>query len=278
MTTVDLDRVAAVLAEVAEAEILPRWRNLASGDIREKTGPNDLVTVADEAAERAIAARLPALAPGSILIGEESVEGDPALLDLLKGDRPVWIVDPIDGTKNFAEGSDRFAVMVALVERDVTVAAAIYEPVTGRALLAERGGGAERVERDGGRTRLRVAEPAGLDAMEGSLNFRFIPDEAVRKSVRANADALLPKRHHRRGCAAYDYRKLVTGEWHFAFYWKNMPWDHAPGLLLHAEAGGYSARFDGRPYRASELTGGILATPDEVSWREFRGAVMAPIG
>ncbi len=277
MTTVDLDRVAAVLAEVAEAEILPRWRNLAAGDIREKTGPNDLVTVADEAAERAIAARLPDLLPGSILIGEESVESDPALLDLVKGDRPVWIVDPIDGTKNFAEGSDRFGVMVALVEREVTIAAVIYEPVTGRALMAEAGGGAELVTRDGGRTRLRVADPAGLDVMEGSFNFRFIPDEDVRKAVRANADTLLPKRHHRRGCAAYDYRKLVTGEWHFAFYWKNMPWDHAPGLLIHQEAGGYSARFDGRPYRASELTGGILATPDEAGWREFRSRVMAPI-
>ena len=218
MTTVDLDRVAAVLAEVAEAEILPRWRNLGTGDIREKTGPNDLVMVADEAAERAIGARLPDLLPGSIQIGEEAVERDPGLLDLVKGDRPVWIVDPIDGTKNFAEGSDRFGVMVALVEREVTIAAVIYEPVTGRALMAEAGGGAELVTRDGDRRRLRVADPAGLDTMEGSFNFRFIPDEGIRKAIRANAEDLLPKRHHRRGCAAYDYRKLATGDWHFAFY------------------------------------------------------------
>lgn len=276
MTTVDLDRVARVLADVAAEEILPRWRNLAQGDVREKTGPNDLVTVADEAAERALAARLPALVPGSILIGEESVERDPGLLALLQGDAPVWIVDPVDGTKNFAEGSDRFAVMVALVERDRTVAAAIYEPVTGRALLAEHGGGAEMVE-DGGRRRLRVAEAAGLDIMEGSLNFRFIQDEDVRKAVRANADAVLAKRHYRRGCAAYDYRMLAAGEWHFAFYWKNMPWDHAPGLLIHAEAGGHSARLDGRPYRASELTGGILAAPDADAWQALRAAVFAPI-
>lgn len=278
MTTVDLDRVAQVLAEVADAEILPRWRNLADGEIREKTGPNDLVTVADEAAERALAARLPDLLPGSILIGEESVEHDRSLLDRLKEDRPVWIVDPVDGTKNFAEGSDRFAVMVALVEHDAMVAAAIYEPVTGRVLLAEHGGGAEMVENGGLRTRLRVAEPAGVDAMEGSFNFRFIPDETIRKAVRARADELLEKRHYRRGCAAYDYARLATGDWHFAFYWKNMPWDHAPGLLIHREAGGYSARFDGRPYRPSELAGGILATPDETTWRTFRETVLAPIG
>lgn len=276
MTTVDLDRVTQVLAEVAAEEILPRWRNLAQGDVREKTGPNDLVTIADEAAERALAARLPSLVPGSILVGEESVERDPRLLDLLKGDAPVWIVDPIDGTKNFAEGSDRYAVMVALVERDHTIAAAIYEPVTGRVLLAEHGGGAEMVE-DGRRSRQRVAAAAGLDTIEGSLNFRFIPDEDVRKAVRANADTVLTKRHHRRGCAAYDYRMLAAGAWHFAFYWKNMPWDHAPGLLIHAEAGGYSGRLDGRPYRASELTGGILAATDAETWRTLREAVFGPI-
>ncbi len=278
MTTVDLDRVARMLAEVAEQEIMPRWRNLAAGDVREKTGPNDLVTVADEAAEKALAARLPGLLPGSILIGEEAVEHDRGLLDLLSGERPVWIVDPIDGTKNFAGGSDRFGVMVALVDRDALVAAAIYEPVTGRALLAEHGGGAELVERDGTRTRLRVAGAVGLDAMEGTLNFRFIPDEDVRKAVRARADEVLPGRHHRRGCAAYDYRMLVTGEWHYAFYWKNMPWDHAPGLLIHAEAGGYARRLDGRAYRPSELAGGLLVAPDEDGWQALRQAVLDPIG
>lgn len=282
MTTVDLDRVAQLLAEVADQEILPRWRNLATGEVREKTGPNDLVTVADEAAERALAARLPDLLPGSVVLGEESVERDRGLLGLLSEHRPVWIVDPVDGTKNFAEGNDRFAVMVALVDQDTTLAAAIYEPVTGRVLLAERGGGAEIVERAGERagtrTRLRVAAPAGLNVLEGSLNFRFIPDEDIRKAVRARADAVLPKRHHRRGCAAFDYRMLATGEWHFAFYWKNMPWDHAPGLLIHAEAGGHAARLDGRAYRPSELDGGILAAPDAAGWHELREAVLGPIG
>lgn len=278
MTTVDLDRVAQVLAEVAEQEIMPRWRNLAAADVREKTGPNDLVTVADEASERALAARLPGLLPGSILIGEEAVEHDRSLLDRLREDRPVWIVDPIDGTKNFAEGRDRFGVMAALVDCDAMVASAIYEPVSGRVLLAERGGGAELVERDGTRTRLRVAPAAGLDVLEGSLNFRFIPDEDIRKAVRGKAEDLLPKRHHRLGCAAYDYRKLATADWHFAFYWKNMPWDHAPGLLIHAEAGGYARRLDGREYRPSELAGGLLVAPDADSWQELRSTVLAPIG
>src|SRR3546814_20167021 len=80
MTTVDLERVAQVLADVAEQEVLPRWRNLAQGEVREKTGPNDLVTIADAAAERALAARLPALVPGSVLVGGGGVERDAGLL------------------------------------------------------------------------------------------------------------------------------------------------------------------------------------------------------
>src|SRR3546814_16168278 len=87
-------------------------------------------------------------------VGEEGVERDAGLLGLLQGDAPVWIVDPIDGTKNFAEGSERFAIMVALVERDRTLAAAVYEPVTRHVLLAEPSGGAEMVQ-DGRRRRLQ---------------------------------------------------------------------------------------------------------------------------
>ncbi|NQW11562.1 MAG: inositol monophosphatase [Alphaproteobacteria bacterium] len=275
MTTVDLDRVAGVLAEVAEAEILPRWRNLAEADIREKTGPNDLVTVADEAAEAALAQRLPGLLSGSILIGEESVEKDPALLKRLDGDAPVWIVDPVDGTKNFAEGSDRFCVMAALVHRGETVAAAIHQPVEGRTAVAAKGEGAWMLS-NAGRQRLRVAAPAGLDTMEGSFNFRFFP-EVVRLPMRERANTLLGNRHYRRGCAGYDYIQLAIGRWHYAVYWKNMPWDHAPGLLIHAEAGGVSGRIDGRPYKARELTGGIIAAVDDAGWHALRDEVVGDV-
>src|SRR3546814_16342145 len=121
--------------------------------------------------------------------------------------------------------------MVALVERDRTLAAAIYEPVTRHVLLAEQGGGAELVE-DGRRRRLQVAEPAGLDVMQGSLSFRFIPDETIRKDVRAHADAVLPGRHYRRGCAAYATPMPAAAEWHLANSSKTMPWAHAPRPLI----------------------------------------------
>jgi fructose-1,6-bisphosphatase/inositol monophosphatase family enzyme len=68
---------------------------------------------------------------------------------------------------------------------------------------------------------------------------------------------------------------MVTGQSHFMMHGKNMPWDHVPGCLIHTEAGGYQARFDGRPYRASELEGGLLAAPDKAGWNEL-GAALFP--
>ena len=95
------ESVAAIVAEVAAEELMPRFRHLASGDVRDK-GPGDPVTVADEAAERALTRRLAGLLPGSLVVGEEAASADPAVVDRLSQDNPVWIIDPVDGTTNFA--------------------------------------------------------------------------------------------------------------------------------------------------------------------------------
>lgn len=273
MALVDMDIVAGLLTEVAEAEILPRWRNLADADIRAKTGPNDLVTVADEESEKVLTRRLMEILPGSVVVGEEGVAANPVLMDLLGGSDPVWIVDPVDGTNNFAKGDEKFAVMVALAVADETVASWILEPVTGRTVMAARGEGAEMLSPEG-RSRLRVALSAPLGEMAGSFALRFLPD-AVRQPAREAATETLGH-HYRLGCAGVEYIRLVTGAAHFAFYWKTMPWDHAPGILIHAEAGGHNARAaDGRPYRPSELTGGLLSAPDAASWQALRAG---PVG
>src|SRR5215467_2079228 len=97
----DLARVTALIEETAALEILPRFQKLAAGDIREKT-PGDFVTVADEAAEAHLTPLLAALLPGSLVLGEEAAAADSLLLDRLLGEPAVWVVDPVDGTGNFA--------------------------------------------------------------------------------------------------------------------------------------------------------------------------------
>ena len=76
-------------------------------------------------------------------------------------------------------------------------------------------------------------------------------------------------------CAAYEYRLIVDGHLHFGLHSKLMPWDHAAGELIHREAGGYAARFDGSAYRPSQRAGGILLAPDRDSWHDLHAALIA---
>jgi fructose-1,6-bisphosphatase/inositol monophosphatase family enzyme len=262
------DRVAALMREAAEAIILPRWKALTADEVREKTGPKDLVTIADLESERFLTPALAALLPGSVVLGEEAASADPAMFDRLTGDDPVWIIDPVDGTRNFTQGSRLFCVMVALTWRGVARLGVILDPLGERWAAAEQGGGAEMAGYDGGRIRLSATPPAAPEAMRGSLNFRFL-ESPLKEAMRARADAAVAS-HHRLGCAGHEYLRLAAGEWHFSMHAKNMPWDHVAGLLIHGEAGGHHARFDGRPYRPHELEGGLLAAPDEASWQALR--------
>ena len=137
----DPESVARLIEEAAAEEILPRFRKLAAGDVREKK-PGDLVTIADEETERRLTAALLALEPGSVVLGEEAAAGDPSVLSRLSHGAPVWVIDPIDGTSNFAEGRPYFAVMVAYIRDDEVCAGWIHDPVNGRTAVAEAGEGA----------------------------------------------------------------------------------------------------------------------------------------
>ena len=102
----DSQRVAELMRETAAAELLPRFRNLAKEDIRHKR-PGDIVTVADVASEQRLASGLAKILPGVPVVGEEAAEKDAGLLDLIgRPGESCWIVDPLDGTSNFAAGRE----------------------------------------------------------------------------------------------------------------------------------------------------------------------------
>ena len=100
---IDMDHVSGLIRAAVEAKILPRFRNLAAGDVAQK-GPNDPVTIADIEAEEMLSRLLLETYPGTLVVGEELVSREPATLDALLGDTPVWVIDPVDGTLNFSEG------------------------------------------------------------------------------------------------------------------------------------------------------------------------------
>ncbi len=260
MTVVDLDRVARLIREVAEAEILPRFGRLEDHDAWEKRS-GSVVTVADQAAEKRLEDALLALAPGAVALGEEAAEQDPAIFERLLDDDPVWIIDPVDGTKNFAAGKPDFAVIVAYVAAGETLAGWIHDPVRDHTAMAAAGEGART---DDGDT-LRIAAPAPLAELSGVLGPRLTRHKPFSGRFAAISNS--------KSCGI-DYVRLAAGEVHFAYYRGLKPWDHAAGALLHKEAGGFSACLDGRPYRSCERgVGGLLLAPDRATWQAIADGI-----
>ena len=110
--------VYALMRTAAERAILPHYRSLAAHEIVTKSASDaitDVVTIADHEAEAILGAGLARLLPEASIVGEEAVEADPAVLERL-GDALCWIVDPLDGTNNFAAGKPPFGILIALTE------------------------------------------------------------------------------------------------------------------------------------------------------------------
>ncbi|MFD6415659.1 inositol monophosphatase family protein [Streptomyces sp. NPDC060194] len=239
-----LSDVEAALRAAAAAEIMPRHRQLAAHEVVEKTGPFDLVTVADRGAELHLASALLALLPGSVVVGEEAVHADPGSYDALHGDAPVWVVDPIDGTRQFVRGESGFCTLLALVRRGVVLASWTYAPVRDEMAVAVRGRGA----RLNGVPLARgaVGEPVRV----ATSHPDYTTPEQKRALLRLSVEGVAARPC---GSAGLEYLAVARGESDaVAFDWE-LAWDHAAGLLLVEETGGAHLTLAGAPFR---LTGG----------------------
>ncbi|WP_052851140.1 inositol monophosphatase family protein [Streptomyces avicenniae] len=238
--------VEEAVRAAAEAEIMPRWRRLADDEVMTKSGPHDLVTVADRAAEQRLTRDLTALLPGSVVVGEESFADDPSVYAALAGDAPVWIVDPVDGTRQFVRGETGFGTLVALALRGELLASWTLAPALGRLAYARRGEGAWL---DG--ERLTAGSPAAGKVLDIACSHPDFTTPEQKLALRALwTDGLAPRAC---GAAGLEYLAVASGEVDgLAFSWE-LAWDHAAGLLLVAEAGGVHRTLDGGPFR---LAGG----------------------
>jgi len=246
----DSDKVIQIIHKTAAELITPRFCQLSEGDVREKA-PGDLVTIADVEAEKHLEAELTALMPGSVVVGEEEAEDFPSVLERIKGEAPVWVLDPLDGTRNFAHGRGPFAVIVAYCQGAETLMGWIHDPLSGETVRAEKGQGCWN-----GNKRLKVPVSPPLKDMKGSLS----PNVAKRLSADGPANIT------RVGCVGRDYMDLALGRLDFARYaFRLKPWDHAAGVLIHTEAGGDNALLkENRAYhpdlspKQAEASGEIL--------------------
>ncbi len=231
-----------------------------------------IVTDADIASERALSERLKARLSGITIVGEEAVSDDASILERLADAELAAVIDPVDGTWHFAHGTPMFGSILAIVSGGRTIAGIIHYPVLGDFLVARPGQGAWHVAADGARTRLSVAAPTPVDEMHG-----FIPLHMFEPELRIKLAPRLLKflRVTTWRCSAWEYRMLATGAMSFCLNESLKPWDHAAGVLIHAEAGGHAVTVAGEVYRPTMTEGHLLAAPDERSWHVIREALLA---
>lgn len=250
--------VTDLIRTVARDVVLHHYRQLSAAQIAEKT-PGDLVTDADKESERRLNAGLALILPDASIVGEEAVAADPALIDRVN-DSIAWIIDPIDGTHNYAHGHPPFGMIIALIEQGETVAGWLYDPLAERMCHAVRGGGAyingERV----------TARTSGAPLPVAAISTLFI-EEPRRSAINAAAQGRLTLVDIPR-CAAEQYPRLVLGQNDLTLFERTLPWDHAAGVLFTQEAGGKAARLDGSPYLPGDRRTGMIAAASPRLWDE----------
>lgn len=201
-------------------------------------GLRDISTEADLAAERIVMDLIRADCPGARFCSEETANGP-----LADGDGPVWYIDPLDGTTNYARGLPMWCVSIAMAQRGVVQCGVVYDPLVGDLFAAERGGGATL-----NGARLRVSQRASL--AEATILVDWPRNQTLRERNARMVARLAPlvDSVRSRGCAAQTLCCVAAGWAEAYFQYTLQPWDVAAGVLILEEAGGRVTDLQGRPW------------------------------
>jgi myo-inositol-1(or 4)-monophosphatase len=232
-----LELAVALAREMGE---LQRARFHEPRTIETKSSPIDLVTDVDRACEALLQERLAHARPDDGILSEES-----ASRTSRSGVR--WVVDPLDGTTNYAHGFPHFAVSIGVEVEGARTCGVIFDPLRDELWSAERGGGAFLNGR-----RIRVSATRELGRALLGTGFAYDVHGSADTSLEYFARFIRRARAVRRaGSAALDLAYVACGR--FDGFWELQlhPWDVAAGLLLVEEAGGRTSDLDGGPAPAS---------------------------
>jgi len=273
LTDKQFDQVITLLHQVSDKIIRPYFKRLSSKEIREKN-PGDFVTVADEKSEIFLTENLKKILPNSLVVGEEACENDPSILNLLEGEHEaVWVIDPVDGTYNFAHGRSHFGILLSLVEKGQTTYGWLYDVPGERVAYAIKGEGAylrcpakEQYE-----TRLLFFhQPPALSEMIGQVGG----GQAWHFGSQLN-NAVKELRNTR--CSLHDFLKFGLGEADFVYHKQTKPWDHTAPVLFIEECGGYTANLSNREKYNPTFFGQIpiLSTMNKENWDEISNIILS---
>jgi len=231
--------IPALLAELqtgivaaARDELLPRFAHVE----RHRKRDGSVLTEADTAMQSRTADYLHGLSPDTMFLGEEMDAGEQAAL--LASGKPVWCLDPLDGTGNFACGIPYYCVSLALLQSGRVELGLVYDPVRDECFTAQHGGGAWL---DG--KPLRVVD-SGLALKQATALVDF---KRLEPALATRLVTDIPYASQRSfGSVALDWCWLAAGRCHLYLHGRSNIWDYAAGNLVFSEAGGYSVSLDGQ--------------------------------
>jgi fructose-1,6-bisphosphatase/inositol monophosphatase family enzyme len=262
-----LDFIVNILINVNKKIILNYYNKLAPKDIDIKSSADDFVSIADKKSEDYITEKLSNFLDSTKIIGEESAFLDRNKFLSLLSEPLLWVIDPIDGTKNYINGNENFCSMISLVKDSFPIASFIYKPLQRQFIYAFKDTGAFILDVDTKVSTKLNLELDPLNQITGSGGTKGIP-EVFRKSVLNNLRSYTKRVFI--GSAGIETMMLVTNKIQFIFHGRVTPWDHSPLDLIIKEAGGsvYMARLKEEFNIKSK--GPILAATNSQIWDEVR--------
>ncbi len=253
----DLQEIAALVRSTAQEELLPRFASVT----RQFKMDGSVVTVADSAMQTRLQAALAKRWPKYRLLGEEMTAEEQTALIRGPG-AGLWVLDPLDGTSNFAAGVPFFSVSLALLLDGESMLGVVYDPTRDECFTAEKHCGAwlngEPLQDPGQALPLKQAI-AAVDCkrlpLDLATRFAQEPPYASQRSF---------------GSVALDWSWVAAGRFHVYLHGRQKLWDYAAGHLILTEAGGYSCTLDGESvFRTSNEPRSAVAALHESLFQEW---------
>ena len=236
---VNPDDIREILLNVSKKNIIPSFGNLNKNQISYKNGI-DIVTDIDIAVEIELNHQLSKLLKNSNFIGEETYSKDPTILNYYLSEDFCWTVDPIDGTNNFANSKEKFAVMIALTKNKKIIQSFIYKPITKEFMYTDINGVYLNDNK------IKLNKDIKIENAVGSISIKYWDKEKRIKILKIKDKFLNINSYGSIGCEYFD---IALGQRNFAILSRLHPWDHIPGVFIVRRAGGHDCHFDKLEYK-----------------------------
>ena len=262
--TYSLTALKDIIIPAAQEELLPRFARVE----RQHKRDGSVLTEADLAVQSRIAAQLLQQWPETVFLGEEMTVAEQT--ELLASGQPVWCLDPLDGTSNFAAGIPYFSVSLALLQQGEVLLGIVYDPVRDECFTASREQGARL--NDGP---LQVTQ-TGLELGQTTALIDF---KRLDKGLATRLVTQIPYASQRSfGSVALDWCWLAAGRCHIYLHGRSNIWDYAAGNFIFDAAGGYSTTLDGEAIFTHALTprSSVAAVDQSLfeAWSEWLGITL----